>query len=222
LWGLSKKPMPRNSLAESAMPIIGRVWSFPKPLSAAGVAVAVAVAVAALAAGCGSKSETKKGGGLTVETVARETTTYEVPSSAMEPTLHCAAAPGCEAEVPDRVQVATPALAIRHGDVVAFRTPSAARLICGAGGIYIKRVIALPGDTWEERNGFVYINGGKLDEPYVKPDRRDFETHNPLTLADDLYFVMGDNRSASCDSRVWGPVPRKNIIGQVRKVIRSR
>jgi signal peptidase I len=182
----------------------------------------VALATVAVAAGCGGTSSAKKSGGLTVETVARQTTTYQMPSSSMEPTLHCGQpAPGCDAEVPDRVQVATPALGIKRGDVIAFRTPKAAMYYCGAGGIFIKRVIALPGESWAEKDGVVYVNGGKLDEPYLHADRRDSESHKALRLADGMYFVMGDNRSSSCDSRVWGPVPRKNIIGQVTNVIRS-
>ena len=87
----------------------------------------------------------------------------------------------------------------------------------------MKRVIGLPGEVWSEKNGTIYINGKKLDEPYVKKDRRDFQTH---TMADippgglkripkDEYLMMGDNRGQSCDSRVWGLVPRKNLIGEV-------
>jgi signal peptidase I len=79
----------------------------------------------------------------------------------------------------------------------------------------VKRLIGLPGDRWEERNGYVYIDGKRLNEPYVKPDRRDHDTHKPLLIPKKQYFFMGDNRSSSCDSRVWGTVPRKNLIGEV-------
>ncbi len=79
----------------------------------------------------------------------------------------------------------------------------------------MKRLIGLPGDTWEERNGYVYIDGKRLNEPYIKPDRRDDRTIEPLVIPKDHYFMMGDNRQSSCDSRSWGTVPKKNLIGKV-------
>jgi len=144
---------------------------------------------------------------------------YRIPSSSMEPTLHCAKpGDGCEANYSDRV------LACRfcyhfwspkRGDIVVFKTPKLAAIRCGAGGTYVKRLIGLPGDTWEERNGYVYIDGKKLNEPYIKPGRRDDRTLGPIKIPKGQYFMMGDNRSLSCDSRSWGTVPRKNLIGKV-------
>src|SRR5262249_50531148 len=67
----------------------------------------------------------------------------------------------------------------------------------------------------EERSGYVYINGKKLDEPYIKPDRRDPDTHAPVKIAPGHYFMMGDNRRSSCDSRRWGTVSRSELIGKV-------
>ena len=64
----------------------------------------------------------------------------------------------------------------QRGDIVVFNTPPAARVRCGAGGVFVKRLIGLPGETWSERDGYVYINGKKLDEPYIEPDRRDTDT----------------------------------------------
>jgi signal peptidase I len=144
---------------------------------------------------------------------------YRIPSSSMEPTLHCAApAPGCEASFSDRV------LACRfcyhlfdpeRGDVVVFNTPPEAVRECGSGGVFVKRLIGLPGDTWEERDGQVFINGKPLDEPYVDDEHRDSDSHAPLEIPPDHYFMMGDNRNGSCDSRRWGTVPEENLIGKV-------
>jgi signal peptidase I len=153
---------------------------------------------------------------------------YRIPSSSMEPTLHCAApAQGCEARTSDRVlacrfcyHLTTP----HRGDIVVFKTPSLAKQECGSEGTFVKRLIGLPGDVWEERSGFVYIDGKKLSEPYIRADRRDDRTlglsdlppRNKYTrIPKDYYLMMGDNRRSSCDSRVWGLVPRKNLIGNV-------
>jgi signal peptidase I len=185
--------------------------------------LAAAVATA-LVAGCGKSTSTQKTGGLTVLNVSvpRTTETYLVASSAMEPTLHCASGQGCEASIPDRVEVATPAANLKRGDVIVFKTPPQAKVRCGAGGIFIKRLIGLPGETWSEWNGYVYMNGKKLNEPYIKPDRRDNETHTSEKIPNGTSFVMGDNRAESRDSRVWGTVPVANIIGQVTKVLRPK
>jgi signal peptidase I len=153
---------------------------------------------------------------------------YRIPSSSMEPTLHCARpGNGCESSTSDRVLANRFIYHFRdpkRGEIVVFHTPPLAQAECGAGGTFVKRLIGLPGDVWEERSGYVYIDGKKLNEPYVHADRRDTDT---LTLADippkgtytripkNMYLMMGDNRSSSCDSRKWGLVPRKNLIGEV-------
>jgi signal peptidase I len=145
---------------------------------------------------------------------------YRIPSSSMEPTLHCARpGSGCEARFSDRVLANRFIYHFRkphRGDIIVFKTPPLAKQRCGAGGTFVKRLIALPGETWEERNGFIYINGKKLVEPYVKPDRRDTSTsYPPRKVPSGTYFMMGDNRTQSCDSREWGSVPRENLIGEV-------
>ena len=142
---------------------------------------------------------------------------FRIPSASMEPTLHCAKpGPSCEASFNDRVianRLAYRFTSPRRGQVVVFDAPAHA---CGVGGTFVKRLIALPGETWEEKNGFVYIDGKKLIEPYIKPDRRDTGVSYPARkIPDGMYFMMGDNRTQSCDSREWGSVPRANLIGEV-------
>ena len=144
---------------------------------------------------------------------------YRIPSSSMEPTLHCARpGPGCLARFSDRVLANRFIYHFRRphrGDIIVFKTPPQATVRCGAGGTFVKRLIGLPGDTWAEKNGYVYIDGKKLNEPYVKPDRRDTRTMPARRIPPGRYFMMGDNRIQSCDSREWGPITRSEIIGQV-------
>ena len=148
---------------------------------------------------------------------------YRIPSSSMEPTLHCARpAPGCEARFSDRV-LANRFIYHFHdperGDVIVFKTPPAAKAKCGAGGTFVKRIIGLPGERVQMRlrrgAAYVYIDGRRLDEPYIENDRRDIGPAETYRVPLGHYFVMGDNRSQSCDSRVWGSVPRQNVIGKV-------
>ena len=152
---------------------------------------------------------------------------YRIPSPSMEPTLHCARPePGCEGSRSDRVLANRFIYHFRdphRGEIVVFHAPTAASVAC-IGGIFVKRVIGLPGDVWSERGGHTYIDGRRLSEPYVLPDRRDTQTRTmhdiPPTgtltrIPKDMYLMEGDNRAHSCDSRVWGLVPRSAIIGKV-------
>jgi len=154
---------------------------------------------------------------------------YRIPSSSMEPTLHCARpAPGCEARFSDRVlanrfiyRFENP----KRGQIIVFKTPPLAAVRCGAGGTFVKRLIGLPGDTVkEDQHGYIWIKPAgsrsffKLNEPYIQADRRRQDTANfgkQWVVPEGFYFFMGDNRAESCDSRVWGAVPRKNLIGEV-------
>ena len=150
---------------------------------------------------------------------------YRIPSSSMEPTLHCARpGKGCEARFSDRVLANRFIYHFREpkrGEIVVFKTPPAAQVQCsgvvgGTGGdTFVKRVVGLPGDRWREQDGFIYINGERLDEPYVKAQRRDADTIPEKTIPEGEYLMLGDNRSSSCDSRRWGTVPRDNLVGPV-------
>ena len=110
---------------------------------------------------------------------------------------------------------------IRRGDVIVFKYPEEPERD------FIKRVIGLPGETLEVRNKKVYIDGQPLDEPYVHfifpPDENgtggDFADpsrpdYGPVTVPADSYFMMGDNRDNSQDSRYWGFMPRSYVKGK--------
>jgi signal peptidase I len=157
-------------------------------------------------------------GGAIVVVVLLTSRAYRIPSSAMEPTLHCAKpAAGCQAKQADRILASRVLYRLRdprRGDVVAFRIPPAGVIACGStGDLYIKRLIVLPGERWREKSGFIYVDGKKLNEPYVSSGNRDTETISEKTVPSGQYILLGDNRSSSCDSRQWGTVPRRNLIG---------
>ena len=144
---------------------------------------------------------------------------YRIPSSSMEPTLRCARpGAGCDGTFSDRVIANR--LAYRfgdphRGDIVVFKAPPAAAQRCTEGGTFVKRLIGLPGEVVSERDGIVYVDGRKLDEPYVDLARRDHLTQTWPRIPQGQYFMMGDNRVDSCDSRQWGTVPRGNLVGPV-------
>jgi len=94
-----------------------------------------------------------------------------------------------------------------RGDIIVFQYPY------GPDRDFVKRIIGLPGETVAIQNGQVFINSTPLpSEGYVK--NKSYDTHAPITLSSDEYFVMGDNRSGSSDSRSWGPLQRHFIIGK--------
>ena len=150
---------------------------------------------------------------------------YRIPSASMEPTLHCGRPTAdCEAGSSDRVVADRLIYHFRdpkRKEIVVFNAPKRAALEC-QGGVFVKRIIGIPGDRWAERDGYVYIDGKRLDEPYVQPSHRD---HENVRLTDIIpgakaipkgeYLMMGDNRVDSCDSRRWGLVPRSALIGEV-------
>jgi signal peptidase I len=147
---------------------------------------------------------------------------YVVPSPSMEPTLHCARPLAfCQGRFNDRV--IADRLAYRFGDpqrgqIVVFTAPPAAdRCKAGDGGsAFVKRLIGLPGEVVTQREGIIFIDGERLPEPYVHPGLRGEENGRWPRVPPGRYFVLGDNRTHSCDSRMWGTVPRGDLIGPAR------
>jgi len=127
---------------------------------------------------------------------------YSIPSGSMRPTLR----------ERDRILACKfiyRLRAPRRGEVVVFRAPPQAR---SPGRNLIKRVIGLPGEVVEVRDGKVYINGKPLEEPYIlEPPYYEF---GPYRVPEGCVFVMGDNRNDSLDSHIWGPLPIRNILGK--------
>lgn len=97
---------------------------------------------------------------------------------------------------------------INRGDIVVFVFPH------DKSKSFIKRVIGLPGETVEIRSGVVYVNGRALEEPYLDHSGWDGSSYPPIKVREGCYFVLGDHRSSSHDSRSWGLVPKENIYGR--------
>jgi signal peptidase I len=106
---------------------------------------------------------------------------------------------------------------IRRGDVLVFKHPDFPAVD------YIKRVIGLPGDSVSVRQGYVYVNGERLDEPYVGPLYRAADTapYGPVDVEPGHYLVFGDHRNRSSDSRRWGQVPVELIKGRAFMILFS-
>jgi signal peptidase I len=147
--------------------------------------------------------------------------TYRVAASSMEPTLHCERPGGrCLADNEDRVLVSRVPYRFRdphRGDIVAFRISSRGALRCGGrpDAIYLQRIVGEPGERLAVRAGFVYVDGKRIGEAYVKPARRGGLPFSARTVPKDRYVVLGDNRRASCDSRIFGYLERDRIVGPV-------
>ena len=97
----------------------------------------------------------------------------------------------------------------RKGDIVMFYYP------LNPDEAFVKRVIAEEGDTVRIADGYVYVNNVPLEDTYVAPEYRSHENFGPETVRPGFYFVLGDHRNDSSDSRDWGLVPKKYIVGKV-------
>jgi signal peptidase I len=154
---------------------------------------------------------------------AEVATPYRVPSASMEPTVHCARpAAGCTAHTAERIiacRICYRVGAPSRGQIVAFHAPAAARAACGEGGVYVKRLIGLPGETVrEDARARIWIDGRLLSEPYVSATARTDDTRfrgATWRVPDGRYLMLGDNRGDSCDSRTWGSVARGDLVGPV-------
>jgi len=144
--------------------------------------------------------------------------TYSIPSGSMEPTL----------QIGDRILVDKLSYhlhGIGRGDIIVFSTPPDEHCAGAPVPDLVKRVIGLSGDTVSLLQGKVYVNGKLLAQPWLPAATRHETTPGPPGTAYSLsqpfkvpsgdVYVMGDNRTLSCDSRYWGPIKTSTIVGQV-------
>ena len=152
---------------------------------------------------------------------------YRVPSESMEPTVHIG-------ETLTRNGTGD----VKVGDTVIFHPPQGAEDVdrmCGEAPVegqpcakasggrgtqkFIKRIVAGPGDRFALDEGRVVLNGKPQKEPYITPcdDTTQCDFPRPITVPDGSYYMLGDNRGASDDSRFWGPVPKEWILGRAER-----
>ena len=139
---------------------------------------------------------------------------FSIPSTSMVPTLN----------VYDRILVQKAFFnwhQLHEGDIVVFTHPPRDHCAGPAATDLVKRVIALPGQTIYSAGGILYIDGRRLSEPYLPPRDPlgppipDATRRDPFHVPRGEFYVMGDNRAISCDSRFWGPIKGSTIIGRV-------
>ncbi len=106
----------------------------------------------------------------------------------------------------------------QRGDVVVFHAPSSAHCPQGTGCDFIKRVVGLPGELVEIKDSQIFVNSESLGEVYIpdefQTEAGSFTKNKSVSLGDNQYFVVGDNRPHSSDSRVWGPIDKSMIVGK--------
>ena len=131
---------------------------------------------------------------------------YQESSGSMQPTL-----------TKGDLVLTRPAREIERGDLIVFRSPQ-------DGTAHVKRVIGLPGERVELRDSGAIVDGTALREPYImrEPEILAFRDMRPVVVPDDSYFVLGDNRDNSNDSRFYGAVKRQQIIGKVVFVLSEK
>jgi signal peptidase I len=144
--------------------------------------------------------------------------TFYIPSGSMEPTL----------QIGDRILVNKLSYhlhGVDRGNIVVFSRPPTES--CGGPEVndLVKRVIGMPGDVLTLSGGYVYVDGKRLDETWLPsteqgvtsagPEGSNWNLSRPYRVPANDYFVMGDNRTDSCDSRYWGPIAKSLIVGKV-------
>jgi signal peptidase I len=224
----SKSPTPRNPLAVAAL--VCGIVGLPLAIlfSFAGVVLGIlAVVLGALAAAKSAKQPTRRRrgrGGIVLGILSITLAvlviiglrSFYIPSEAMAPTV----------QVGDRVLVNTLVYDVgspQRGDIIVFEDPNAVRPENTSSAEdeqhFIKRVIGIPGDVLEIREGAVFINGEQFDEP--SGVQLSTDSFGPVTVEEDMFFVMGDNRPNSADSRsVLGQIPEEMIVGKAFVLIR--
>ena len=139
---------------------------------------------------------------------------FSIPSTSMVPTLN----------VYDRILVWKAFFSwhqLRQGDIIVFTHPPRDHCPGPARTDLVKRVIALPGQTIYSADGILYVDGRRLREPYLQSDDPlgppipGASRHDPFRVPRGEFYVMGDNRAISCDSRYWGPIQGSTIVGRV-------
>jgi signal peptidase I len=131
--------------------------------------------------------------------------TFSIPSQSMVPTL----------KINDYITVDTRSRKATVGDIIVFSSPQ------NQDVPFVKRVVAVGGDTLSIKNGIIIRNGQSEDKLQVPKDRRKSKyavTMDEIKIPENEFFVLGDWRDKSADSRIWGTVPDKNIIGKVRYI----
>ncbi|HET6456045.1 MAG TPA: signal peptidase I [Armatimonadota bacterium] len=130
--------------------------------------------------------------------------TFFIPSGSMLPTL----------ELGDRLLVSKIDYRFGHpkrGDIIVFKAPPEAS---PKPADFIKRLVGLPGDVLEVKDGALYRNGKRLNEPYLNDEEIDTYIMDPIKVPKGTYYVMGDNRNYSHDSHAWGALDQNRVIGK--------